>query len=166
MFCKNCGGGINEAENFCANCGAKVTSAAPDAAGSLHQKRQNPPNPGGHRGAEGAFPENPPSPISGIRVNNTLAWAVAVVPLAGTAAELLLWGETNYMLFWAYWIINSLICYIDDKALRKAGVDTSNFQSWIFLVPVYLYKRAKHLNHSKAYFIANAVSFIIAACIS
>jgi hypothetical protein len=148
MFCENCGGRIKTAENFCMHCGAKVTPAAP---------------------VPGVFSASGTSGVSGMSsmfVNNMLAWVVAVVPLAGAIVELLLFGKANPTLFWVYWIINSLICYIDENSLKKAGADTRGFKGWVLIIPVYLYKRTKLLNHNKAYFIANIVSLIIAVCLT
>lgn len=41
---------------------------------------------------------------------------------------------------------------LDERRLRRAGVDTSRFGKIVFIVPVYLWKRAIALNQTPAYF--------------
>ena len=161
MFCGNCGNRIIEGKIFYVYCGTKVSSVAPDIVGTP------PKNQTIAATLTERFRKNSPPPISGIRVNNTLAWAMAVVPLLGSIIEVSLSG-LNYLPLWTYWIINSLLAYIDEKNLAKAGYDTSKFNAklWLILVPVYLYQRAKHLKHSNAYFIVNVVSLVFAVIIN
>ncbi|MNV96327.1 hypothetical protein D3C71_1913180 [compost metagenome] len=56
-----------------------------------------------------------------------------------------------------YWylsvLLNIALSLFDEQQLKKAGHDTSRFKGWVFLVPVYLYQRAKMLKHNLAYFI-------------
>jgi len=48
-------------------------------------------------------------------------------------------------------LLNVGLSYLDEKKLEKAGTDTESFKGMVFLVPVYLYQRAKALNHNMAY---------------
>jgi hypothetical protein len=54
-------------------------------------------------------------------------------------------------------VANIVLCVFDEKGLKKAGYTESLGSAW--LIPVYLYKRAKYLNHSLAYFIVWCVTF-------
>jgi hypothetical protein len=81
-------------------------------------------------------------------VNNILIWILAFIPLIGALFE---FGTLVFL------AINIILCFIDDKILEKSGYDTDSLDAW--LVPVYLYKRAKMLGHNLAYFIVWCVSF-------
>lgn len=114
-----------------------------------------------------------PPPISGRRVNNTIVWILAFAPLIGLPLESLV----AYMIDGTgaagaaaidsdkYWfitvILNIALSYFDEKRLQQAGWDTSRFKGMTWLVPVYLFKRAKALNQSLAYFVVWLVCFVI-----
>ena len=55
-----------------------------------------------------------------------------------------------------YWFItlllNIALGYLDERRLRKAGVDTTTFGKLAWLVPFYLWRRAKTLGQKPAYF--------------
>ncbi|EGB4553209.1 hypothetical protein H7N15_003648 [Salmonella enterica] len=55
-----------------------------------------------------------------------------------------------------YWFItlllNIALGYLDERRLRKAGVDTTTFGKLARLVPFYLWRRAKTLGQKPAYF--------------
>lgn len=109
----------------------------------------------------------PPIPTSGlshqqidnsksksIQVDNTLVWILAFAPIVGGIIDLMLgiWISTL--------IINIGLSLLDEKKLEKQGIDMSQLgNAW--LVPVYLYKRAKYFGHSMAYFIVWLVTFFI-----
>ncbi|HBE2307500.1 DUF4339 domain-containing protein, partial [Salmonella enterica] len=42
--------------------------------------------------------------------------------------------------------------YLDERKLRKSGVDTTAFGWLAWLIPVYLWRRAKILGQKPAYF--------------
>lgn len=106
---------------------------------------------------------NTPPPLDGARVNNNVAWLLALSPvLIGmlcyvvalmatggneTRADQLM--EQN-----AYWVLGPVIsialCYWDVSVLKKAGVNTQQLGQ-VWLVPVYLFKRAKALVQSPVY---------------
>lgn len=86
------------------------------------------------------------------KVNNTLIWIQAFVPLLG--------GLFN--LGWVVVIIvNSLLCYFDCQNIEKTGRDTTSINRLSFLVPVYLYKRSELLKDGKGYFILWLVLFAL-----
>jgi len=104
-----------------------------------------------------------PPPLHGTRVNNNVVWLLALSPVlismlryaialmaAGgneTRADQLM--EQN-----AYWVLGPVIsialCYWDVSVLKKAGVNTHQLGQ-VWLVPVYLFKRAKALVQSPVY---------------
>jgi hypothetical protein len=81
--------------------------------------------------------------------NNAFVWILAWIPLIGTLFEF----GTFVVL-----AINIILCIIDEKQLKKAGYETASLGS-AWLIPVYLYKRAKMLGNSFAYFIVWCVCF-------
>lgn len=106
---------------------------------------------------------NTPPPLDGARVNNNVVWLLALSPvLIGmlryvvalmatggneTRADQLM--EQN-----AYWVLGPVIsialCYWDVSVLKKAGVNTQQLGQ-VWLVPVYLFKRAKALAQTPVY---------------
>ncbi|MEB0148714.1 MULTISPECIES: DUF4339 domain-containing protein [unclassified Pseudomonas] len=99
-----------------------------------------------------------PPPLTGAGVSNTLAWLLAFAPIIGYLLEAFvasLMGNSGAQLNHAladnrYWyvslILNISLSLFDEMRLKQTGHDTSRFKSWAFIVPVYLYQRAKMLN--------------------
>ena len=82
-------------------------------------------------------------------VKNGLIWTQAFMPAIGA---LFAFGTIVTI------IINCVLLSVDSKNIRKAGYDTTQLGSpW--LVPIYLYRRAKMFNHGNAYFIVWCVMF-------
>lgn len=114
-----------------------------------------------------------PPPLIGAGVNNKIVWLLAFAPLIGYLLESFvagLFGSTEAQWERAmannrYWyvtlILNIALCVLDEKRLKQAGHDVSRFKGWVFVVPVYLYQRAKLLNQNLAYFITWIVCFFI-----
>jgi len=104
-----------------------------------------------------------PPPLSGIAINNSVVWLLAVSPvLIGLLRYALALADAHgsdaladrLMNQNRYWAAGPLVCialsYWDEAVLKKAGVNTNQLgQAW--LVPVYLFKRAKVLAQSPAY---------------
>lgn len=94
----------------------------------------------------------PPLPQARLRTNDFFAWTIALLPIIGSAVELVVmadagttphYGITGLMYFLAY----SLLCAADAGQIRKSGSTEAPF-FWFWLVPVYLYKRARLLRRS------------------
>lgn len=113
-----------------------------------------------------------PPPLTGSQINNTVVWVLAFAPIIGgileymvaysmynsdyKAEEAVLSGQFFYITV----ALNIALSFWDEKILTKAGHDTNRFKGWVWLVPVYLYKRADALNHNMAYFIVWIVTFL------
>ncbi|MBG0843503.1 DUF4339 domain-containing protein [Ectopseudomonas toyotomiensis] len=105
-----------------------------------------------------------PPPLTGQHVNNTLVWVLAFAPILGLFLEsfvaMLVYGDENRAMdavadnnfFYITIALNILLSVLDEKRLQKAGHNTSAFKGWVWLVPVYLYQRAKQLKQNLAYF--------------
>ena len=116
-----------------------------------------------------------PPPITGKHVNNTVVWFLAFAPLIGLFLESMFAYAINSSDSVAeaavsdnrYWFItlalNIALSYFDENRLMRAGYDTSKFKGLTWLVPVYLYKRAKALDQNLAYFVVWLVSIAIVA---
>lgn len=112
-----------------------------------------------------------PPPLTGEHVNNTLVWVLAFAPLIGTFLEYMLAGmlnasdaKANAAVASGHYIfvtigLNIALCFLDASRLEKAGVQTEKFKGFVWLVPVYLFQRAKVLKHNLAYFIVWIVCF-------
>ncbi|OOH89287.1 hypothetical protein BMT54_06880 [Pasteurellaceae bacterium 15-036681] len=108
-----------------------------------------------------------------IKVNNLLVWILAFAPIIGEFLRgiiiFVMYGDgyqamfaiANDELWFITLILNIALGIADEKYLKRIGIDTSNFKMWSAFVPVYLFQRARILNHSYAYFIAWCVSFVL-----
>ncbi len=113
-----------------------------------------------------------PPPLSGKHVKNSIVWTLAFAPIIGYWLELFVaysfyeteaLAEAAFMdndLFFITIILNVILSILDERKLVKAGIDTNKFKGLVWIVPVYLYQRAKALQHSYAYLITWIVCFI------
>jgi len=67
----------------------------------------------------------------------------------------------NGTLWFVTLLLNIALAFFDEKLLTKAGHNTSKFKGWLWIVPVYLYQRAKATKQSIAYFIVWIVCFLV-----
>ena len=116
-----------------------------------------------------------PPPLTGNAVNNSTVWTLAFAPVISLFIESIIAFsvyDTEFMAtqsiaageyFWVAIIINIALSFRDEKKLREAGHDTSNFKGMAFFVPVYLFKRAKALQQSPSYFWTWIGLFVITA---
>lgn len=120
-----------------------------------------------------------PPPLKGEHINNTVVWVLAFAPIIGYFLEYVVAGVIYEGQFDAngepsaneavssgkYWyitlILNIALSYFDARRLKKAGHNIDKFKGWVWLVPVYLYQRAKNLNQNLAYFIVWIVCFVL-----
>lgn len=104
-----------------------------------------------------------PPPLPGQAVSNGIIWVLAFAPLIGQFLEGFIWGLTGIGLENLWWItlcLNIGLSCADEQKLKKAGHDTDSMGG-AWLVPVYLFNRAKVLKHSNAYFIVWLVGFAL-----
>ena len=115
-----------------------------------------------------------PPPLTGEGVNNTIVWFLAFAPLIGLFLEGFLagiiYGDNEYRVeeaiydaeFWYVTVaLNIALSLFDSKRLTNAGHNIDKFKGWVWLVPVYLFQRAKALKHNYAYFAVWIVCFVI-----
>lgn len=96
------------------------------------------------------------------KVDNTLVWILAFAPILGAICGQVLKDslESGWMLQFPTLALNIVLAVMDQKKLRQQGYDTSSLgKTW--LIPTYLYKRAKLFHHSLAYFIVWIVCFML-----
>lgn len=138
-FCRKCGTEYNEADVYCNKCGNKV-DAPPDAVR--------------------------PEQSSPLRVNNTIVWIIAFMPLIGLIASNIIPGLSGGLYFVVVLLANMILCYIDLHIIRGYAPQfvlsaTWSLIFWGVIIPVYLYKRAKALNQSLAYFVVWIIAFAL-----
>jgi len=105
-----------------------------------------------------------PPPLTGSAVGNGFVWCVAIAPVAGAPLESFIEpasGQAPHSLWFITPLLILSLCVIDSRVLKNAGHDTASFGGWSLLVPVYLFKRAKALKQSPAYFITWLCSFAV-----
>lgn len=104
-----------------------------------------------------------PPPVAGSAVDNTMVWVLAFMPIIGSIVEYMVmdafnvWGRS---LWFITFFLNVLFCSLDDKKLKAAGYNTDSLGS-AWLIPVYLFNRAKMLAQSPSYAIVWIVTFVI-----
>ena len=96
------------------------------------------------------------------QIDNTLVWTLAFAPILGAILEQVLRNTLgNAWIFqFATLGLNIVLAILDEKKLSEAGYETQQLGG-AWLIPVYLYKRAKMLNHNLAYFIVWVVCFAL-----
>lgn len=94
-----------------------------------------------------------PPPLPGRNVSNHLVWLLALVPIVSAIVEMLTGTDKSIGIevILPYLTVNTLLCIWDVGRLKKAGHDAPSVW-WVFLVPVYLWQRAKKLNQKRSYF--------------
>ena len=115
-----------------------------------------------------------PPPLSGEHINNTLVWVLAFAPLIGYVLEWVIAGVVHggneflaqiAMANSEYWYVtlglNIALAFFDEKRLKNAGRNTDKFKGWVWIVPVYLYQRAKTTKQNLAYFIVWITCFVL-----
>lgn len=117
--------------------------------------------------------ETSPPPLQGDNINNTVVWFLAFAPLIGYFLEFFIAGAihgsewkaeqevSNGTYFYITLILNIGLSYYDEKSLTKAGHNTDKFKGMTWLVPVYLFQRAKNLNQNMSYFAVWTILFIL-----
>jgi len=118
--------------------------------------------------------QNSPPPLATEHISNSVVWTLAFAPVLGLILEYIVAGvmyadnqskaefEISNGSFWYITLLlNISLSYWDEKRLKNAGINTSKFSGFVWLVPVYLFQRAKSLKQSKAYFIVWIVMFIL-----
>jgi hypothetical protein len=109
-----------------------------------------------------------PPALPASRISNVLVWVLAIAPLIGLLLEGMVAGAlapsadmAEYagalavktgQYWWVTLLLNVGLSVLDERRLKRAGVDTTRFGKVVFVVPVYLWKRAKALNQGPAYF--------------
>ena len=118
--------------------------------------------------------DSAPPPLTGEHVNNTLVWVLAFAPIIGfflenIVAGIIYRGNEHLMevamannKFWYITIaLNIGLSFWDERRLQEGGLNTEKFKGWVWLVPVYLFQRAKALKHNLAYFTVWIVAIIL-----
>jgi hypothetical protein len=104
------------------------------------------------------FADTPP-PLTGKDVKNTLMWILAFTPLFYAIINN---SIEYYSMIIITILLNSILCIVDERKLKKAGHDTKELLVWAFiLIPVYIFRRASLLKQKKSYAIVWCLFFLI-----
>lgn len=114
-----------------------------------------------------------PPPITGKHIGQGVVWTLAFAPIIGLILESIVayamnssdaaaeMAISNSQYWYVTLALNIALAYFDEARLNRAGYDTSKFKGAAWLVPVYLYKRAKALNQNIGYFVVWLVCFAV-----
>ena len=167
--CTNCGATQGAEASFCGSCGTPALSTSDVKC----------PQCGTDSPYNARFCDNCGQPLQnpekGANVSNGTVWVLALAPLIGLMLEYFIaaiiyadspdfdWDVFNAVgsgqLFFVTVILNIALSILDERKLRKAGWDTNKIRGMVWLVPVYLFKRAKFLEQNLSYFIVWLVAF-------
>lgn len=107
--------------------------------------------------------EPPALPASA--VDSTLAWVLVAIPIASELLELAAGSQGTSVWGWtlATFAANVGVSIVDEKRVIRSGASDRSikFGFWLWLVPVYLYQRARAVRGPKYYFWAWIASFVI-----
>src|SRR5208283_3900462 len=95
--------------------------------------------------------------------SNTIVWLLAFAPLIGGISESLIARKTATeisQLWFITLLLNILLCILDAFYLKRNGYNTPKMWA-VFLIPIYLFKRANTLGQNKAYFFVWIAAFIL-----
>lgn len=182
-YCTQCGATMQAEDQFCGKCGTKVGApGAPQRTrratrhkvvghcdtchGDWYEGDLKCSTCGGDDytsifGAPAGIVDTQADPKN-LPISNTLAWIIAVLPLLGLIIENAVAVATGAALSDVWWITLALNVALSWWDASKITPWFPSFNSsWGFLIPVYLYKRAKLLQHSLAYFVTWLVCFAI-----
>lgn len=108
------------------------------------------------------FSDSPP-PLTGDAIDNTLIWFLAFAPLLSVFVAEFLSAATHKSMSNFWWVtlaLNIALSIADETKLQKAGHITEKMGA-AWLVPVYMFNRAKVLKQNNAYFIVWVVLFCL-----
>ena len=108
------------------------------------------------------FSDSPP-PLIGDAIDNTLVWFLAFAPLLSVFVAGFLSAATHKSMSSFWWVnlaLNVALSIADQNKLQKAGHNTEKMGA-AWLVPVYMFNRAKILKQNNAYFIVWVVLFCL-----
>ena len=101
-------------------------------------------------------PLSGPPPLASSDVDNRFVWALVGVQIIGALLGLLF----DINIGWLILIINVILCVVDERRLKAAGYAAPETY-WAVLIPVYLWKRANLIGHSKNYFYVWIAGFVL-----
>ncbi len=112
---------------------------------------------------------NTPPPLVGDAVNDAAVWFLAVAPLIGTIAASAIGHASHVSVGSLWWITPALnvgLAWYDSKLLDKAGYKSDRLVwAWLFLIPVYLYKRSRLVGQNQAPLVVWIASLIVSVFI-
>jgi len=98
------------------------------------------------------LPLNDPPPLQENAIQDWIVWLMAFAPIFLRILQTAV-GYSGAIAFGVAFISYAVLASIDLQNIKKAGNDPGALgQGWVFFVPVYLWKRAKLLRQSQAYF--------------
>ncbi|MEX2373986.1 MAG: DUF4333 domain-containing protein [Dehalococcoidia bacterium] len=162
MYCTACGYSLRTTDRHCGRCGISVEEGKHEAATAVREAANLPPSVGRSSARPSSETEGPREPV-----DNSIAWTLAFAPLLGTLAVVALTPIAPSLVLSAgllTLVINIALSVADERRLKQAGaLGEQGLLGWaVFLVPVYLFKRAKALGQSTAIPLVWCVCFVSA----
>lgn len=104
-----------------------------------------------------------PPPLPARAVDDSLVWLLVAIPLGSAILEQAT-GRTSTSLWgWplAIFLVNVAVSVLDERRVIRSGVSNRSIRlgAWVWLVPVYLYQRARALKGPRYYVWAWLASF-------
>jgi len=91
------------------------------------------------------------------KINDFAVWLLIAVPFVGPLAE----RFSGFTLsVWAYILANSVLMLLDSRQIGRNDRTDVKLGRWIWLAPVYLFRRARALQASQRYLVAWVAAFL------
>ncbi len=107
----------------------------------------------------------PPLPTSTPKASSLFAWAIALVPIVGGFIQMVLAADRALprqgAVLSVYFVVYTILCTLDSNHIKNSRASSELPIRWFWLVPVYLYKRARILKEPLTYFWAWIVALFI-----
>lgn len=181
-YCEYCGRQLKEDSSFCGACGnsSKETNVQSPQDNQQLQNSQNqqlqnnqnhPLQHNQYQQVSHSYPQNNYHAGQGIvsntnvrTVNNTVVWFIAFMPIIGSIIEGVVGAALHEPVgnfWWITVVCNIILCSIDLSLINEIYPGMSIIKAWVWLVPVYLYRRAKILKQNLSYFTVWLVAFAL-----
>jgi GYF domain 2 len=113
-----------------------------------------------------------PPPLPQSHINEVYARGLVLIPLIGAGFEGFLRNVFSHVpdiaIFGFYFIANTILSVTDSKQISESGRNPNNLRLgfWFWLIPVYLYQRAKILGQKQIYVFCWIVALVAGAFLS
>ncbi len=120
-----------------------------------------------HKASRRRQTRSPPLPKSTPKASSFFAWTIALVPIVGGFIQMVLAADgalpREGAVLCVYFVVYTILCTLDSNHIKNSRASSDLPIRWFWLVPVYLYKRARILRQPLTYLWAWVIALFIGA---